>query len=239
MSEEKVFIIAVSKGPAIIIKGMASILFLIFRSDSSEFPCLNIVLSCSKKRPMLILMIDNYDSFTYNLVQYFGELGVTLKVARNNNITLKEIEEIKPDKIVISPGPGTPDNAGISKEVIRCFGPKISILGVCLGHQCIGEVFGGKIERAKTVMHGKTSLIYHDGKGIYRGVKNPFVAARYHSLIIKKECLPPFLEVVAKTEDGTIMGIRHKEWYLEGVQFHPESFLTEEGKKLLKNSITI
>jgi anthranilate synthase/aminodeoxychorismate synthase-like glutamine amidotransferase len=188
---------------------------------------------------MFILIIDNYDSFTYNLMQYFGELGAKLKVTRNDKIRLEEIERINPDKIVISPGPGTPDDAGISKEVIRSFGHKKWILGVCLGHQCIGEVFGSKIERAKTVVHGKTSLIYHNGKGIYRGIRNPFVAARYHSLIIAKDSLPPCLEVAARTEDGTIMGIRHKELSLEGVQFHPESFLTGEGKKLLKNFINL
>jgi len=180
-------------------------------------------------------MIDNYDSFTYNLVQYFGELGVKLIVARNDKISIKEIERINPDKIVISPGPGIPEDAGISKEVIRSFGHRKCILGVCLGHQCIGEVWGGRIERAKTVMHGKTSLIFHEEKGIYRGIKSPFIAARYHSLVIAKDSVSAHLKVVAKTGDGVIMGIRHNELNIEGVQFHPESFLTKEGKKILKN----
>ena len=188
---------------------------------------------------MLILMIDNYDSFTYNLVQYFGELGVRLQVARNDKITIKGIEEINPDKIVISPGPGTPDDAGISKEVIQYFQGKKWILGVCLGHQCIGEVFGGKVKRADLVMHGKTSLIYHDGKSVYKGVKNPFEAARYHSLVVSKDKFPQCLEITAKTEDGVIMGTRHKESTVEGVQFHPESFLTEKGKKIIKNFVDL
>ena len=188
---------------------------------------------------MLILMIDNYDSFTYNLVQYFGELGVRLKVIRNDKITLEGIEDMNPDKIVISPGPGTPDDAGISKDVIRHFGEKKCILGVCLGHQCIGEVFGGKIRRANVVMHGKTSMIYHDGKGVYKGVENPFEATRYHSLVVSNDGFPPCLEITARTGDGIIMGTRHREYTIEGVQFHPESFLTREGKKIIRNFIDI
>ncbi|MFH1624991.1 MAG: aminodeoxychorismate/anthranilate synthase component II [Pseudomonadota bacterium] len=187
----------------------------------------------------MVLMIDNYDSFTYNLVQYFGELGVTLKVMRNDKITLEGIEEINSDKIVISPGPGAPSDAGISRDVIRYFGRKKWILGVCLGHQCIGEVFGGKIRRADVVMHGKTSMIHHDGKGVYRGVENPFEAARYHSLVISEDAFPNSLEITAKTEDGVIMGTRHREYTIEGVQFHPESFLTGEGKKVIKNFIDL
>jgi len=188
---------------------------------------------------MLILIIDNYDSFTYNLVQYFGEWGVRLQVIRNDKIALKGIEEINPDKIVISPGPGTPDDAGISKEVIRYFGRKKWILGVCLGHQCLGEVFGGKVIRADVVMHGKMSMIYHDGKSIYKGLKNPFEAARYHSLVISNDGFPPCLEITARTEDGVVMGARHREYTIEGVQFHPESFLTDEGKKIIKNFIDL
>jgi len=188
---------------------------------------------------MLILMIDNYDSFTYNLVQYFGELGVILNVVRNNRITIEGIEEMNPDKIVISPGPGTPDDAGISKDVIRQFQRKKWILGVCLGHQCIGEVFGGKVERADVIMHGKTSMIYHDGNAIYEGLQNPFEATRYHSLVVSNNGFPQCLEITARTEDGVVMGARHREYTVEGVQFHPESFLTGEGKKIIKNFIDL
>ena len=188
---------------------------------------------------MLVLMIDNYDSFTYNLVQYFGGLGVRLHVARNDRITLEGIEEMNPDKVVISPGPGTPDDAGISKDVIRHFGKKKWILGVCLGHQSIGEVFGGNVNRADTVMHGKTSAIYHDGSGIYEGVRNPFEATRYHSLVVSHDGFPPCLEITARTDDNVIMGARHKVYPIEGVQFHPESFLTGEGMKIIKNFIEL
>ncbi|MDY6854563.1 MAG: aminodeoxychorismate/anthranilate synthase component II [Thermodesulfobacteriota bacterium] len=188
---------------------------------------------------MLILMIDNYDSFTYNLVQYFGEFGINLKVIRNDKATLQMIEDINPDKIVISPGPGGPDNAGISKDVIKYFGKDKWMLGVCLGHQCIGDVFKGNIKRAEMVMHGKVSMIYHDGGLIYKEVMNPFEAARYHSLIVSDEGFPNSLETSAKTEDGVIMGLRHKEYPIEGVQFHPESFLTSEGKKIIKNFIDL
>ena len=188
---------------------------------------------------MLILMIDNYDSFTYNLVQYFGELGINLKVIRNDKAKIEMIEDINPDKIVISPGPGGPDNAGISKEVIKYFGKNKWILGVCLGHQCIGDVFKGHIKRAKVVMHGKISKIYHDGGSIYKEVMNPFEAARYHSLIVSDEGFPDCLETSAKTKEGVIMGLRHKEYPIEGVQFHPESFLTGEGKKIIKNFIDL
>ena len=184
-------------------------------------------------------MIDNYDSFTYNLVQYFGELGVRLQVIRNDRTTLGGMEKLNPDKIVISPGPGTPDDAGISKEVIGHFQGKKWILGVCLGHQCIGEVYGGKVVRANLVMHGKTSMIHHDGKSIFKGLKNPFEAARYHSLIVSKDEFPPCLEITAMTENGVIMGVRHKEHKIEGVQFHPESFLTGEGMKIIQNFIEL
>jgi anthranilate synthase/aminodeoxychorismate synthase-like glutamine amidotransferase len=183
----------------------------------------------------MIVVIDNYDSFTYNLVQYLGELGGKLSVYRNDEITLDEIKEKKPERIVISPGPGRPENAGISNDVIRKFGPHIPILGVCLGHQCLGYVNGAKIIRAGRLMHGKTSLIYHNGKEIFKGLSNPFEATRYHSLIIKKEGLPKNLKIIAWTKTKEVMGIKHKDWPVWGVQFHPESILTGEGKKLLSN----
>ncbi|HOK57109.1 MAG TPA: aminodeoxychorismate/anthranilate synthase component II [bacterium] len=186
----------------------------------------------------MVLMIDNYDSFVYNLVQYFGELGEKIIVYRND-VSIKKIERIKFDRIVISPGPKRPENAGISCEIIEKFKDKFPILGVCLGHQCIGYVFGGKITYAKKLMHGKTSLIYHNGKDIFEGIENPFVATRYHSLVIEKESLPNSLEITAWTEDDEIMGVRHKEYKIFGVQFHPESILTEEGKKILKNFLEI
>lgn len=184
-------------------------------------------------------MIDNYDSFTYNLVQYFGELGEDIRVFRNNKISLKEIDLMRPDRIVISPGPGTPKDAGVSIEVIRHFGGKIPILGVCLGQQSIGAALGGEIIRAPRLMHGKTSLIYHDGKTLFDGLSNPFEATRYHSLIIKRETLPDCLEISAWTDSQEIMGVRHKKFALEGVQFHPESILTAAGKDLLKNFLRL
>lgn len=187
----------------------------------------------------MILMIDNYDSFTYNLVQYLGELGEDVKVFRNDKITLEEIEKMGPDRIVISPGPCTPKEAGISIEVIRYFGGKIPILGVCLGHQAIGEAFGGEVVRAERLMHGKTSMIHHDGKTIYKGLPNPFEATRYHSLIIRRETLPSCLEASARTDEGEIMGVRHRQYKVEGVQFHPESVLTGVGKDLLKNFLNL
>jgi anthranilate synthase/aminodeoxychorismate synthase-like glutamine amidotransferase len=187
----------------------------------------------------MILVIDNYDSFTYNLVQYLGELGQELKVYRNDETTIREIEELKPSIILISPGPGTPADAGISKEVIRYFAGKIPILGVCLGHQAIGEVFGGKIVRAGRIMHGKTSEIYHDGKTIFKGLPNPFTATRYHSLLVERKSLPKVLEISAWTKEGEIMGLRHRKYKVEGVQFHPESILTASGKKLLTNFLAL
>jgi len=185
----------------------------------------------------MLLMLDNYDSFTYNLVQYLGELGQDLKVYRNNKITIEEIEKMGPDRIVVSPGPCTPKEAGISIELIKHFAGKIPILGVCLGHQSIGDAFGGDVIRAPYLMHGKTSMIHHDGKTLFSGLPNPFEATRYHSLIIKRETLPPVLEISAWTDDGVIMGVRHKQYKVEGVQFHPESILTTEGPKLLQNWI--
>ena len=187
----------------------------------------------------MILVIDNYDSFTYNLVQYLGELGEELKVFRNDQITLKDIEKLSPTHIVISPGPGGPSQAGISNQVIKNFSGKIPILGVCLGHQCIGYVFGGEVVKAERIMHGKTSLIYHDGKTIFKNVSNPFEATRYHSLIVKKETLPDCLQISAWTKEGEIMGLRHKKFKVEGVQFHPESILTKYGKNILKNFLEV
>jgi para-aminobenzoate synthetase component 2 len=184
-------------------------------------------------------MIDNYDSFTYNLVQYLGELGEDIKVFRNNKITIPEIERLRPERIVISPGPCTPNEAGISVEAIRHFAGKIPILGVCLGHQSIGAAFGGDIVRAPRLMHGKTSLIHHDGKTIFEGLPNPFEATRYHSLLIKKETLPGCLEITAWTDLDEIMGVRHRELLIEGVQFHPESILTTVGKDLLRNFLKL
>jgi anthranilate synthase/aminodeoxychorismate synthase-like glutamine amidotransferase len=186
----------------------------------------------------MILMIDNYDSFTYNLVQYLGELGADVRVYRNDQITVAEIQQLAPTKIVISPGPCTPTEAGISCDVIREFAGRVPLLGVCLGHQCIGEVFGGEIVRAPALFHGKTSMIYHDSKTIFRGLPRPLEATRYHSLVIRRETLPDCLELSAETDDGVIMGVRHRELLVEGVQFHPESILTREGKQLLANFLS-
>ena len=183
----------------------------------------------------MLLMIDNYDSFTYNLVQYLGELGEDLRVYRNDKITVAEIEAMAPEGIIISPGPCTPKEAGISVETIKYFAGKIPILGVCLGHQSIGEAFGGDVIRSDRLMHGKTSMIHHDGKTIFKDLPNPFVATRYHSLIVKKSTLPKCLEISAETKEGEIMGLRHREFMVEGVQFHPESILTTAGKDLLGN----
>lgn len=187
----------------------------------------------------MILMIDNYDSFTYNLVQYFGELGEEISVKRNDEITLEEIEQLAPEYLVISPGPCTPDEAGISLEAIRYFSGKIPILGVCLGHQAIAQVFGGEVVKAGRLLHGKTSKIFHDGKTIFSKVDEPFRATRYHSLIVKNEQLPHCLEVSAWTNSNEIMGIRHKELAVEGVQFHPESIMTKAGKQLLQNFLQL
>jgi anthranilate synthase/aminodeoxychorismate synthase-like glutamine amidotransferase len=183
----------------------------------------------------MLLMIDNYDSFTYNLVQYFGELGEEIAVFRNDKITLEKVKKIAPQKIVISPGPGRPESAGISNAIIQSFQGKIPLLGVCLGHQCIGEVFGGRIIRAQQLMHGKTSLIHHDHKRLFSGLTDPFIATRYHSLVVERASLPPCLEITAWTDDKEIMGLRHRKHLIEGIQFHPESILTTTGKELLKN----
>ena len=182
----------------------------------------------------MLVVIDNYDSFTYNLVQYLGELGAEIRVFRNDQVTLDEIKALNPDQIVISPGPGDPGDGGISNDVLRQFGPTTPILGVCLGHQCIGEVYGGEITRAPRLMHGKTSRVYHNGKGVFSGVPSPFQATRYHSLIVE-EPLPDCLEVTAELEDGTIMGLQHRELPIHGVQFHPESIRSEHGHALLEN----
>jgi anthranilate synthase/aminodeoxychorismate synthase-like glutamine amidotransferase len=187
----------------------------------------------------MILVLDNYDSFTYNLVQYFGELGAELIVRRNDRTTIEQIEQLHPEKICISPGPGTPDEAGISNELIRHFGPRIPVLGVCLGHQCIGQVYGGEVVRADRLMHGKTSPILHEGDGVFRGLPIPFEATRYHSLIVRRETLPDELEVVAETSEREIMGLRHRQHPVHGVQFHPESIMTSEGKKLLANFLSM
>ena len=187
----------------------------------------------------MMLVIDNYDSFTYNLVQYFGELGAEMVIYRNDQITLEEAKDLGPERICLSPGPGTPLETGISNDLIRYFGPSVPILGVCLGHQCIGHVFGGEVVRADRLMHGKTSPIMHEGDGVFAGLPNPFEATRYHSLIVKRETLPAELEIVAETSEGEIMGLRHRRYPIHGVQFHPESILTQEGKKLLANFLAM
>ncbi|MEO6053219.1 MAG: aminodeoxychorismate/anthranilate synthase component II [Chthoniobacterales bacterium] len=187
----------------------------------------------------MILIIDNYDSFTYNLVQYFGELGGELVIRRNDEITVEEVKKLQPEKICISPGPCTPNEAGVSNDLIREFAGQIPILGVCLGHQCIGKVFGGEVVRAERLMHGKTSPIHHKEEGVFRGLPNPFTATRYHSLIVRRESLPDCLKITAETDEGEIMGLQHESLAVYGVQFHPESILTESGKNLLKNFLEI
>jgi len=185
----------------------------------------------------MILVIDNYDSFTFNLVQYLGEIGEDIVVRRNDEMTVRDIEELAPDRILISPGPCTPNEAGISLDLVRHFQGKIPILGVCLGHQTIGQAFGGEVIRADNLMHGKTSPIYHDGKTIFRNIPSPFTATRYHSLIVRRDTLPDCLEISAETAEGEIMGLRHKEFPIEGVQFHPESVITEHGMQILRNFV--
>ena len=188
--------------------------------------------------PML-LVIDNYDSFTYNLVQYFGELGATIEVRRNDEVSLDEIERMNPARICVSPGPCTPHEAGISCAVVERFGPRLPVLGVCLGHQSIGQVYGGTVVRAPRLMHGKLSWIHHDGRGVFAGLANPFEATRYHPLVIDPPTVPACLEACARTDEGEIMGVRHREFPVHGVQFHPESILTAEGKKLLANFLAL
>ena len=183
----------------------------------------------------MLLMIDNYDSFTYNLYQYLCELGAEVEVARNDKISLEEIQDMSPEGIIISPGPSTPLEAGISNDVIRQFGPSTPTLGVCLGHQCIGHVYGAKVDQAGEIRHGKTSMVSHNGAGVLAGLPNPFQAIRYHSLVVFPETMPDTLEVTARTENGLVMGLRHKDYPIEGVQFHPESILTPDGKHLLQN----
>ena len=187
----------------------------------------------------MILMVDNYDSFTYNLVQYLGELGADVVVHRNDKITLKEIEDMSPERIVISPGPCTPEKAGISIEVAKHFAGKVPLLGVCLGHQSIAHAFGGRIIKAGKLMHGKTSMVKHDGKKLFLGLPNPFEATRYHSLVLDRETVPDGFDITAESDDGEIMGLRHRKMFIEGVQFHPESILTTSGKDLLKNFLSM
>jgi anthranilate synthase/aminodeoxychorismate synthase-like glutamine amidotransferase len=186
-----------------------------------------------------LLVIDNYDSFTYNLVQLFGEMDVDVVVKRNDEISVDEIKELKPDRLCISPGPGRPENAGISSKLIREFGPRIPILGVCLGHQCMAQVFGGEVVRAEKLMHGKTSQIHHKHRGVFKDLAEPLEATRYHSLIVRRESLPDSLEITAETDDGEIMGLQHRQLPIHGVQFHPESILTTEGRKLLANFLRV
>jgi len=190
-----------------------------------------------RRRAQMILMIDNYDSFTYNLVQYIGELGIEVKVVRNDDLTIATIQDMNPQIIVVSPGPCTPNEAGISLEVITHFAGEIPILGVCLGHQAIGQAFGGKVIRADQLMHGKVSPVFHDGHGVNSDMPNPFRATRYHSLLVERESLPDCLEITSWTEEGEIMGLRHKDYAVEGVQYHPESIMTEQGKKIIRNFV--
>ena len=204
-------------------------------SDARQIQsCINFLL-----RGNMILIIDNYDSFTYNLVQYFGELGTNPEVVRNDKTSTARIRAMKPRAIVISPGPKSPKEAGMSNEIILAFKDKLPIFGVCLGHQCIGHVFGGKVIRAKNLMHGKTSLIHHNAKGVFKGLENPFEATRYHSLIVSDKKIPKQLEVTAWTKEGEIMGLRHRDYPVYGVQFHPESILTKSGMKIIKNFVDI
>ena len=198
----------------------------------------NLLYNAGRITPM-ILVIDNYDSFTYNIVQYLGELGAEVKVYRNDALTVEKITDLKPERLLISPGPGVPANAGISVEAIREFAGKVPILGVCLGHQAIGEAFGGRVVRAKTLMHGKTSEICHDSRTIFRGLPYRFKATRYHSLVVDKESVPEILEISATTPEGMVMGLRHREFPIEGVQFHPESVMTEHGKAIIENFLQL
>ena len=192
-------------------------------------------MSALRATPLSVLLVDNYDSFTYNLYQYLGELGAEIRVVRNDELTAEEALALRPERIVISPGPGTPDQAGITLELIRRAAGRVPLLGVCLGHQALGQAFGGRVVRAPTLMHGKTSEIHHDGRGVFAGLPDPFTATRYHSLVVERGSVPESLEITAWTDDGIVMGLRHREHALEGVQFHPESILTTVGKDLLRN----
>lgn len=187
----------------------------------------------------MILVIDNYDSFTFNLVQYFGELGAELRIVRNDQVTIPEIEAMRPERIVVSPGPCSPTEAGVSCDVIAHFGPRMPVFGVCLGHQCMGQVFGGRVVRADRLMHGKTSPILHRGESVLKGMPSPFDAIRYHSLLVERATLPPALKITAETAEGEIMGLQHAEWPVHGVQFHPESILTQDGKRILQNFLDL
>jgi para-aminobenzoate synthetase component II len=187
----------------------------------------------------MVLVIDNYDSFTYNLVQYLGEMQVELQVRRNDQISIKEIRELKPERILISPGPCSPKESGLSNDIIKTFGPHVPVLGVCLGHQCIGHTFGASVVVNYRMMHGKTSPIKHNGKDLFEGMPNPFLATRYHSLVIKRDTMPDFLEVTAESDEGEIMGIKHRDYPIWGVQFHPESILTEHGREILRNFLRL
>ncbi|MGA2747461.1 MAG: aminodeoxychorismate/anthranilate synthase component II [Verrucomicrobiota bacterium] len=187
----------------------------------------------------MVLVIDNYDSFTYNLVQYLGEMKVELEVRRNDQVSLDQIREMRPERILVSPGPCSPRESGLSNDIIRAFGPQVPVFGVCLGHQCIGYTYGGEVVVNNRIMHGKTSPIKHNGRGLFQNMANPFAATRYHSLVIRRESLPDCLEVTAETEEGEIMGVRHKEYPVCGVQFHPESILTENGRQILKNFLAM
>ena len=193
----------------------------------------------ARNEEMKLLVIDNYDSFTYNLVQLFGEMDVDLTVKRNDEISIDEIKKLKPNRICISPGPGRPEDAGISPDLIRELGPRVPILGVCLGHQCIAQAFGGEVVRAERLMHGKTSQIHHQLRGVFKDLAEPLEATRYHSLIVRRESLPDSLEIIAETDDGEIMGLQHRQFPIHGVQFHPESILTTEGRKLLANFLRV
>jgi len=187
----------------------------------------------------MVLVIDNYDSFTYNLVQYLGEMKAPLEVRRNDQVSLDQIRELNPDRILVSPGPCSPRESGLSNDIIKTFGPKIPLFGVCLGHQCIGYTFGGEVVVNDRIMHGKTSPIKHDGKDLFKGMPNPFAATRYHSLVIKRDTMPDCLEITAETEEGEIMGVRHKSYPIWGVQFHPESILTENGRQIIRNFLSL
>jgi anthranilate synthase component II len=206
---------------------------------TSHFLISNGILTRYVPGAIMVLVIDNYDSFTYNLVQYLGEMNVEMQVHRNDQISLDQIRELKPERILVSPGPCSPRESGLSNDIIRAFGPQVPVLGVCLGHQCIGHVFGANVEVNYRMMHGKTSPIHHNGKDLFEGIPNPFMATRYHSLVIDRKTVPPCLEITAESDEGEVMGVRHTELPIWGVQFHPESILTEHGRSILKNFLKL